>query len=547
MINFRKMGGLAGMLPLAALTASGADNKPSKQPNVLLILADDMGYSDIGCYGGEMTTPNLDSLAMSGIRFTQFYNTARSCPSRASLMTGLHPAQTGIGHMTHKIYAGSNYQGYLNDECVTLAEVAASAGYSTLMSGKWHMGTEEEAWPYHRGFQQVYAIHNWVDSYWRVLEGCEIYEQDKVVQPAVGKEVILKRDNGEDFYTTDVFTDKAIEQIGRSLRENPDRPFFSYLAFNAPHWPLEAPDSVIAKHLGEYDKGWKDLIKKKTARMKKMGIIEKDTPIGWQQMRNWDNMSEDDRENSAFRRAIYAAQIEVMDQNIGRVINFLKEQGVYDDTIIIFLSDNGCSAEPEKGDMGYCWKKNRKSNYEEWKRNSARVGASQGKMWAIASNAPFRWYKKFVHEGGISTPLIISYPVALKNPGSLVRTPSYLPDVMATFVDFTGAEYPHDGRIHECTGRSLMPAVYGRKLSEHKVMCWEHEGHGAIRMGDWKLVTTDIMDDASWELYDLRDGRSEMNNLAAEQPDRVRKMLAEWKKWSVETGVLPREELPKEK
>lgn len=545
-MKMKMMGGLAGLLPIAALTGCGeAQKEPVKQPNVLLILADDMGYSDIGCYGGEMTTPNLDSLAMNGIRFTQFYNTARSCPSRASLMTGLHPAQTGIGHMTHKVYQGKNYQGYLNDECTTLAEVASSAGYATAISGKWHMGTEEPAWPVHRGFQQVYAIHNWVDSYWRVLDGCEIYQQDTIVQPAVSKEVILKRDNGEDFYTTDVFTDKAIEQIDRSLRENPDKPFFSYLAFNAPHWPLEAHDSIIAKHLGEYDKGWNDLIVRKTAKMKELGIIDSDTAIGWQEMVDWESLSDDDKENSSFRRAIYAAQIEIMDYNVGRMVQFLKEKGVFDNTIIIFLSDNGCSAEPENQPMGYCFGKNRKSNYNEWKRNSARVGASQGKMWAIASNAPFRYYKKFLHEGGISTPLIISYPDGVKNPGSFVRTPCYLPDIMATFLDFMHADYPQDEKIHACEGRSLMPAVYGHKLSEHKIMCWEHEGHGAIRMGKWKLVTTDVMNDDSWELYDLSEGRSEIFNRAIDHPEKVREMLAEWKDWAARTGVLPRQFRPK--
>ena len=535
--------GLIGTLPVMTLTMSCFGQEMVKRPNVILILADDMGYSDIGCYGGEMRTPNLDRLAQEGIRFTQFYNTARSCPSRASLLTGLHPAQTGIGHMTHKVYQGKNYQGYLNDECVTLAEVVSDAGYSTAISGKWHVGTEEEAWPFHRGFQQVYAIHNWVDSYWRVLPGCEVYQQDTVVQPAVGRDRVLKTGDGRDWYTTDVFTDKAIEQIERSLDEDPDKPFFTYLAYNAPHWPLEAPDSIIAKYVGRYDAGWKDLIESKTARMKELGIIDRSTRIAWQKMLDWDQLSEDDRENSSFRRAIYAAQIEVLDYNIGRVIQFLKDKGIYDDTIIMFLSDNGCSAEPESEDLGYSWENNRKSNYGEWKRNSGRAGASQGKMWAIASNAPFRYYKRFTHEGGLSTPFIISYPAAMRTPGAIVSTPCYLPDVMATFLDFAHAGYPDDARIHRCEGRSLMPAVYGRRLKEHKVMCWEHEGHGAIRMGDWKLVTANIYKDTSWELYDLSKDRSETTNRAADKPDKVKEMLDIWKQWASDTGVLPRERI----
>lgn len=540
---------MAAATSLMGILGVQCTDKPIQQPNVVLILADDMGYSDIGCYGGEISTPNIDALAEKGVRFSQFYNTARSCPSRASLMTGLHPAQTGVGHMTHLVYQGEPYQGYLRDNCVTIPEVLSTAGYSTWMSGKWHAGNAEGAIPEDRGFQHCFSIHHWCDSYFRVLETSEIYEDGQMSIPAFGKDQLKYQEDGRVWYTTDIFTDKALEYIDRSQEGGEaGKPFFLYAAYNAPHWPLEAHDEIVNKYIGKYDMGYVELIKQKTERMKEMGILSPDQEIGWQDMVKWEGLSDDDKANTAFRRAIYAAQVEILDQNVGRIVAKLKEKGIYDNTIIIFLSDNGCSAEPEFNNFGYWWKDHRISNYDEWKFNSERQGASQGKMWAIASNAPFRMYKKFIHEGGISTPLIISWPSQMKAAGNIVHTPCYLPDVMATLADAAGAEYPKTFKGHDitpCQGRSFLPAVYGKKVSTHDVMYWEHEGHGAIRMGHWKLVTTDIKDGASWELYNIASDRAENHDLAAKEPERAAKMYEKWLNWANETGVLPQEKIKK--
>ncbi len=533
----------ASSLSALSLSAVAATDD---RPNVLLILCDDMGYSDITCYGGEIHTPNLDQLAEEGIRFTQFYNAARSCPTRASLMTGLYPHEAGIGAMTGsgRYMKGTPYMGYLNpNTTVTIAEVMRSAGYATGMAGKWHAGTEEVAWPSNRGFDDFYGTHNWIDSYLRVLKTCDIYENDQVAIGEVPKDLILKTPEGKDWYTTDVFTDKSIEFIKKYSEE--DKPFFLYTAYNSPHWPLEAHDEIIKKHVGKYKEGWTKLIEVKTKRMKKMGILTDDCEIGWQDMVDWDSLSDDDKENLDFRRAIYAAQVEIMDDNIGRLVATLKETGEYENTIIMFLSDNGCSAEPETEKFGYSWEENRKSNYAEWKRNSARAGASQGLMWAIASNAPFRKYKKFIHEGGISTPLIVSYPamVAKGRASELVHTPGFLPDIMATCVEAARTKYPltYEGNVITPTqGRSLIPALRGEKLEEHKAIYWEHENHAGVRMGDWKLVTEDIRGEVKWELYNIPADRTEMNDLASVHPDKVNEMKKLWRQWAVERGVLPK-------
>ena len=524
------------LIPFTALSLCGFSKQ---KPNIIIILADDMGYSDIGCYGGEIETPNLDQLAKEGVRFTQFYNAARCCPSRASLLTGLYPAQAGIGHMNYKVYQEKPYQGYLNENCVTLADVMKSAGYATNMAGKWHVGTEVEAWPSNRGFERFWGIHNWVDSYYKVLEGCEIYQDGKLIMEASKNRP--KADFGrKDWYTTDVFTDKSIEYIDASLKEN--KPFFLYTAYNAPHWPLEAPDSTITKYIDRYKKGWSALIQEKTARMKKMGLIDNDLIIPDQEILNWNSLPDSIKLDAEFRRAIYAAQIDNMDYNIGRIIKHLKEKGIYENTVIIFLSDNGCCAEPETEQLGYKGGKNTRWNYADWKYNSSRDGASQGIYWCMASNTPFRMYKKYIHEGGIATPFIISYPAEMKKKGRLEKTPGFLPDIMATCIELSGAIYPTTFNGHAITphcGSSLAPAIYNQKLSGQEFMCWEHENHGGIRQGDWKLVTLKI-DNPIWELYNLKNDRSETKNLAAKYPEKVNELKALWDKWAYNTGVLPR-------
>ncbi|MCG8698016.1 MAG: sulfatase-like hydrolase/transferase, partial [Bacteroidales bacterium] len=371
-------------------------------PNILIILADDMGYSNIGCYGGEINTPNLDNLAKNGVQFTQFYNTARCCPTRGSLLTGIYPHECGIGHMTHA-NGGGAYTGYLLNTCVTIPELLADAGYATSISGKWHAGTVRESWPENRGFQRSYSIHNWVDSYFKVLGGCEVFEDGKIILPRTDNPgEIEPQPNNKEWYTTDVFASKTIQFIDEA--EAQQKPFFHYLAFNAPHWPLEAHDSVIAKYLDKYEEGYEELRKSKYQKMIDMGLVNANWDYPEQLTPNWDELSDSVKQDTRFRRAIYAAQVEIMDENIGRIVNHLKEKGNLDNTLIFFLSDNGCASEPMKNWFGYTWGKNTKWNYPQWRKNSARAGASQGKVWAITSNTPFQKYKRYTFEGGISTP-----------------------------------------------------------------------------------------------------------------------------------------------
>lgn len=545
MIRYKSNSG--GYLALAALPFLTCCSQKSEEqkPNILVILADDLGYSDIGCYGGEMSTPNLDSLGRNGIMFTRFYNAARSCPSRASLLTGLYPHQTGIGHMTHKVYQGEVYQGYLNNSCVTIPEILDSKGYSTNMTGKWHVGTEEISWPSARGFEHFFGIHSWVDSYYNVLKECEVYEDGEVVLPEQNRPE-NKSNPATDWYTTDIFTDKALEYIDQSLAEK--RPFFLYTAYNAPHWPLEAHDSVIAKYKGRYSRGWNTLIREKSERMKQMGLIPPETQIPDQDLDDWEKLPDSVKLDSEFRREIYAAQIEIMDYNIGRLVNHLKNKGVFENTIIIFLSDNGCSAEPETEPYGYSWDKNKKANYQEWKYNSGREGASQGLFWAVASNAPFRLYKKFIHEGGIATPMIVSWPAGIKDPGRLVTQPAHITDIMPTLIEIAGADYPGEfngNQIIPLPGTSFLCAIKNEDFSRENPIFWEHENHAGARDGNRKIVTLDYTDPQKWELYDLEADPTELNNIAASQPELLNKMISDWKRWSQEVKLEPKTRIKK--
>ncbi len=296
--------------------------KSAERPNIILIMSDDMGYSDIGCYGGDVQTPNLDALAKSGLRLTEFYNGARCCPTRASLMTGCYPHQVGIGHMTNSHGSDKEdlglpqYRGFLTSNSVTLAEVLKSAGYTTLMTGKWHLGEADKSqWPLQRGF----------DKYYGILEGASNY-----FKPEYPRGITFMNDtisiNDKNYYTTDAFTDYAIKFIDDSKQKNNKKPFFLYLAYNAPHWPLQAPQNVIDKYKGTYMQGWTKLRETRFAKMKEMGIVDKNWDLSPQDSREWDSLSEEKKKEMDTRRAIYSAQIDVMDQNIGKLVDYLKEQ-----------------------------------------------------------------------------------------------------------------------------------------------------------------------------------------------------------------------------
>lgn len=515
----------------------GSDQElKGERPNIVLFLADDMGYSDLGSYGGEIKTPNLDGLAENGLRFTNFYNTARCSPSRASMLTGRYPHQAGVARLVYRDYGGA-YQGYLNRESVILAEVLNEAGYKTMMSGKWHVGhKKEEQWPVNRGFDRFYGIHEHVDSYYTVLNCCSVYLD--------GKEHIAPTDNPEndlypdkDWYTTDAFTDYGIRFLDEEVQDSKsDQPFFLYMAYNAPHWPLEAPDEDIETYRGEYMEGWNQLRKQKIKKMKEMGVIEESTELPPSGNPKWDTLSTETKEELDFRRAIYAAQIDRLDQNIGRLVDHLKEIGEYENTLIMFLSDNGSSGEPAEEAFGFKWGENIIDNYPEWKKDGRR-SSSQGKVWANYSNVPFRKYKRWVHEGGIATPFIVHWPDKIQNEGGFNRSIGHLMDLMPTLIEVSGAEYPTEyngNEIQPLEGKSLIPFFKGEERELHEYLFWEHIGNRAVRKGEWKLVAEEGKE---WELYNLQKDPSETNNIISERPGTAEDLKAAYQQWAENNDV----------
>ncbi|HLR01656.1 MAG TPA: arylsulfatase [Virgibacillus sp.] len=521
----------------------------SEQPNILLILNDDMGYSDIGCYGGEMDTPNLDELADNGTRFTQFYNTARCSPSRASLLTGLHPHQTDIGVLTYN-QGPEGYAGDLNKNCVTMAEVLRNQGYRTYMSGKWHISSElntpSDSWPKQRGFDHFYGT---------IIGAGSFYDPNTLTRGNENIEHEAKEDL--DFFYTDAISDQAVNYIEEHQKTAPDQPFFQYVAYTAPHWPLHAHEEDIEKYKGRFDEGWDVLREKRMKRMKAMGIIDN----------SWD-LSDRDPSQPAWEEAsdkewrlrcmeVYAAQIDRMDQGIGRIMDSLKNTGQLDNTLVIFLSDNGACAEDIPSDVT----KEEMVDQLQLARDKTRRGEevlfgnrpdvmpgaentyqSYETAWANLSNSPFRLYKHWIHEGGISTPLIMSWPEGIKEKGVLRHSPGQLPDIMATILDITGSEYPetYNGHgIHPLEGSSLMPIVED-DTPKNNPLFWEHEGNAGIREGQWKLVR-DYPGD--WELYDMANDRTELMDVAHKHPEKVAAMADRYNEWANRCGVIPREKI----
>jgi len=548
------------MLTALPLLSSAA----APRPNFLIILCDDLGWSDIGCYGSEIETPQLDALAGNGVRFTQAYNTCRCCPSRASLLTGLWSHQADIGAMVYRD-DGKGYRPNLAEHAPTFAEALAPAGYRTMMVGKWHVGhTAEHARPEKRGWQQFTGVYRHIDSYWNLLKGSPIHRDGKLFIPA-GFEPTNPYRPDEDFYTTDFFTDAAIDYIDQAL-EQPDTPFVLHLCHNVPHFPLETPDKLIAKYKGRYLKGWTELTEQKLERQKAMGLIDEKERAGRSSsfanvelskdvrgrfgmpagnLQRWDRLTDEAKRELDFRRAMYAGQIDNLDQNVGRLVSHLRDKGALDNTLILFLSDNGCSG--ETGDFGMNWGSYLESNYETWKKKSG-WSISQGACWAAYSNTPFRMYKKFVHEGGIATPLIAHWPAGIAEPGRIEKDAViHLVDVFPTLLELAGAEAPT-----ERAGRKA-PALVGKSFAAHltasateaepRTLFWQHENHSAMREGDWKLVTFNDRREDGWELYRLQGGvrpdRSESNNLAKQEPERLAEMKAKWRDWAKSVNALP--------
>lgn len=499
-----------------------------EKPNIIVILADDMGYSDLGCYGGEIETPRLDALAANGVRFASFYNASRCCPSRASLLTGLYSHQAGVGSMIEDRGLPA-YQGKLNRNCVTIAEALKNQGYATFMVGKWHVGGDDfSVPPWERGFDHSLSAKtggfyyggkkgkNGLSPLW--LDGRNLPDECPELP--------------DGWYSTDLFTDYSIRYIDQALDEK--KPFLLYLAHTAPHFPLQAPESVVAKYRGKYMAGWDKLREDRYRRQIALGLIDPSWPLSPAsetslkdgEVPAWGSLDEAAKRRSDRIMALYAACVDRIDQSVGRIVDELKKRDALDNTLIIFLSDNGGSgegpmlgklAEAPRGEKAFC-----------------------GFAWARLENTPFRYHKHFSHEGGIATPFILHWPRGFSQRGSIVRDKAHIIDIMPTLLEAAGAAYPKEmggEKITPMEGKSLMPALAGKPMPQRGALFWEHNENAAIREGDWKLVRTSH---GPWELYKMDADRTELHNLAAAKPELVSELESKWNAWAARAGVLPK-------
>ena len=524
---------------LLAIFSPGPEAK-SQRPNIVILFADDMGYSDIGCFGSEINTPNLDQLAANGLRFSHFYNAGRCCPSRASILTGLYQHQANIGHM-----AGDSgvkgYRDFLSFNAVTIPEVLRGAGYRTMMSGKWHLGWRDEGSPPARGFDRFYGTRGYIDSYFTTIRRTEMYLDNKMVLPATEKPINHLHPKDE-WYTTDVFTDYALHFIDEALSMK--KPFFLYLAYNAPHFPLHCKPEDQAKYRGSYRKpGWNKLRRQRYEKMVNLGLIDKRHTLSPQDSPEWNSLSDDEKDELDFKMSLYAGIIDRLDQNIGRVVAKLKDTKQLDNTLVIFLSDNGGTK--ETGMFGIKGRQANIANYATWARKGGWT-SSYGQGWANLSNVPFRLYKRFNHEGGTSTPFIVHWPRGVKAKGGIAHQVGHIVDVMATCVDVSGATYPKQFRendIQPMEGKSLVPVFNGESLGD-RTLYWEHEGHRAVRDGKWKLVG---LNGKPWELYDMSIDRTELKNQADSNRDTAKRLTALWDQWAKRCNVLSPDEVKRQR
>lgn len=520
---------------------------PTKKPNIIVVMVDDLGYSDLGCYGGEISTPNIDSLAYGGLRFTQMYNGARCCPSRAALLTGLHPHQAGIGQMTTDLGVPA-YQGYLRDGCVTIAEVMKTAGYRTLLSGKWHvsgswdnrdranwvLGDKKHPLPKQRGFDRSFGLLNAADSYWNPKS---LILEDKLIDVET-----------DDFHMTDAIADHAVEQIDESVALG--MPFFQYVAFTAPHWPLHAWEDDIAKYEGRYMAGYDAIRTSRHEEQKGLGVVDDRWEISPRDSDSPDWNDVQDREYEDLRMAVYSAMIEQVDRGVGRIIDTLKKHGVFENTVIMFLSDNGGCAELFQEDSDW-------PDASQWETSMTLDGQpvrcgdipdlrpgpdttfqAVELPWANVSDTPFRLFKRWIHEGGISTPFIVHWPDQIRQ-SSILGNPMHIIDISATCYEIAGAQYPaehHGTEITPLEGESFLPALQGRKWDRQQPITVEHEGNRGIRIGDWKLVAEW---DRPWELYNITEDRTEQNDLVDGEKDRAKDLEKQYFEWAERCEVLP--------
>jgi arylsulfatase A-like enzyme len=505
--------------------ASEIQDEPLR-PNIIVILADDLGYSDIGCFGGEIPTPHIDRLAGNGIRFTRFYNGGRCCPTRAALLTGLYAHQAGVGSMVSPS-GHPGYRGRLNESCATFAEVLSLEGYQTFLSGKWHVThfdyndpeatLHPESWPLQRGFDRFFGTLAGAGSFFAPVS---LMEDNEFIEP------------WDDFYYTDAISDQAVRFIEESDNE---RPFLLYISHVAPHWPLHARQEHIEKFKGNYDMGWDLLREQRHARMIGMGLVDENWPLSPRDegLPPWEDAPH--REWEDHRMAVYAAQVYSMDLGIGRVIGAVEKKGELDNTLIIFLSDNGASPEVIQGTETRHGYFERGGTTPEVFPGEPDTYAAYGRAWANAGNTPFRRYKRWMHEGGIATPMIAHWPRVIEG-GRISHNVGHIIDFLPTFLETAGGTYPetlNGRRLTPLEGISLYPVFRGKEQTGNRVLFWEHLGYRAVRYGKWKIVS----DGGDWELFDLENDRTELSNLAAEFPERVEEMSRMWEEWAIRANV----------
>lgn len=528
-----------------------------------------MGFSDIGCFGSEIRTPFLDAMAKHGARFSQMYNCARCCPTRASLLTGLYPHQAGVGHMIEDHCIGPAYQGYLRTDCVTIGEALRAGGYNTAYAGKWHAspgvpllgdppaepGSEDNPIPLSRGFDRFFGTLAGGGNYF--YPHC-LFDQDRHVTA-----------DSDEFYYTDAITDRSREVISEWAGR--DKPFFLHVCYTAPHWPLHARPEDIERYVGKYRKGWDHFRTARHEELKGLSILDSKWAISPRDRDSHDFFSVNAKrqEWEDLRMAVYAAQVESMDRGIGRILSTLRETGIEEDTLVMFLSDNGGCAEflNEDGD-DKTWPgmygrtappgvKCTVGNIESISPGPVTSYMSYDLPWANVSNTPFRLFKHWVHEGGISTPFVIQWPAAIRKGGGINHRPCHVIDIMATCLDAAGVDYPAEfkGRpITPLEGESLLPLLNGAEPERSRPLFWEHEGNCAVRDGEWKAVRRNPGErrlynmppkwrpgeesSGEWELYNMCEDRTELRDLSVGDRTRLRAMVNQFDKWASKCGVL---------
>ncbi|TWT80253.1 Arylsulfatase [Planctomycetes bacterium CA13] len=501
---------LVALLPIVSATAQ------ESHPNIIVIMVDDMGWSDIGCYGSEIDTPNIDRLATDGMLFTQFYNNAKCTTTRASLLTGLYPRNGGRGQ-----------DALITKNMLTLGEAMRHAGYATGLSGKWHNGKAVGTRPYERGFDEAYGLWDGCCNFFNPKTPDPEFKGGNVRAFGHNDRSLRYDDFPDDYYTTDAFTDHAIKTVKAHVASK--KPFFHYLPYTAPHYPLHAKPKDIAKYKGKYAEGWDVLRQKRLARQKELGLIDENWEVVERDDRAqaWEDAKKIDENWQQLRMEVYAAMIDSVDQNIGRLLDTLDEVGVADNTLVLFLADNGGCAETPGG--------NDPKQVPGPKDFYSHVGPG----WATASNTPFRRYKQYCHEGGIATPLLARWPASIK-PGSRCEQVGHIIDLLPTFLDIAGADYPDEHpafgeQTIPLDGKSLLPTLKGQQRQPHHYLYWHWATNRAVRRGDWKLAWDKHA--KTWELYDLSTDRTEAHDLAAQHPELVAEMTDKWNAWAKMTDV----------